>query len=70
MAEIIGIHFPDVRVHYKGRDTLMPERGTLSVDKARRLIDYDPQWPLEKGFVEYIKWYKNLFERKDYAPGA
>lgn len=64
MAEIIEAHFPDVRVKYEDRDVLMPERGTLSVDKARRLIGYDPQFPLDKGFVEYIEWYKNLFERK------
>ncbi len=64
MAEIIGDHFPDVKIRYEDRDALMPERGTLSVDKARKMIGYDPQWPLEKGFVEYIEWYKALFDRK------
>lgn len=64
MAEIIEAHFPDVKIRYEDRDVLMPERGTLSVEKARKMIGYDPQWPLEKGFVEYIEWYKNLFERK------
>jgi len=64
MAEIIAAHFPDVGVKYEDRDVLMPERGTLSVEKAKRLIGYDPEWPLEKGFVEYIEWYKQLFERK------
>jgi len=38
----------------------MPERGTLSVDKARRLLGYDPQFPVDKGFVQYIQWYKQL----------
>ena len=64
MAEIIAAHFPDVGVKYEDRDVLMPERGTLSVEKAKRLIGYAPEWPLEKGFVEYIEWYKQLFERK------
>ena len=27
----------------------MPYRGTLSVDKARELIGYVPQFPLETG---------------------
>jgi len=36
----------------------MPERGTLSIDKARRLLGFEPQWPLEKGFVRYIQWYR------------
>jgi nucleoside-diphosphate-sugar epimerase len=38
----------------------MPERGTLSVEKARRLLGYEPQFPVDKGFVRYIEWYKQL----------
>jgi nucleoside-diphosphate-sugar epimerase len=45
----------------------MPERGTLSVDKARRLIGYEPQYPLEQGFPRYIEWYKQMAaEHPDY----
>jgi nucleoside-diphosphate-sugar epimerase len=61
MADIIAEHFPNVEVEYLPKDRLMPDRGTLSVDKARRLVGYDPQWPLERGFVEYINWYKSEF---------
>ncbi|WP_051249603.1 NAD-dependent epimerase/dehydratase family protein [Maridesulfovibrio zosterae] len=60
MAEIIKGEFPDVTIKYVPKDRLMPDRGTLSVDKAKELVGYDPEWPLEKGFVEYIKWYKSL----------
>jgi nucleoside-diphosphate-sugar epimerase len=60
MAELVKQHFPGIKVDYKPRDALMPERGTLSVEKARRLIGYEPQFPLEKGFVRYIQWYKAL----------
>ncbi|WP_203544849.1 NAD(P)-dependent oxidoreductase [Desulfovibrio sp. JC010] len=60
MAELIKAEFPEVNIKYIPKDRLMPDRGTLSVDKAKELIGYDPQWPLEKGFVEYIKWYKSL----------
>lgn len=60
MIEIVKAEFPDIKVSHKPRDGMMPERGTLSVDKARRLLGYDPQWPLEKGFVRYIAWYKTL----------
>ncbi len=62
MAEILREHFPSVRITYKEKDRLMPDRGTLSVEKARRLIGYEPQWPLEEGFPKYIAWYKELFE--------
>jgi len=62
MVDILCEHIPGALVVHKKRDTLMPERGTLSVDKARRLIGYEPQFPLEKGFVDYINWYKSIWQ--------
>ncbi len=63
MIEIVKAHFPNAVVNYQPRDRLMPERGTLSIDKARKLLGYNPQWPLEKGFVRYIEWYKDIAAR-------
>jgi nucleoside-diphosphate-sugar epimerase len=63
MMDIIREHFPGVSVKHQPRDKLMPERGTLSVAKAGRLIGYKPENPLEIGFVKYIEWYKALAER-------
>jgi len=60
IANIIDERFPDVKINYKSKDKLTPDRGTLSVEKARKLIGYDPQFPLEKGFVRYINWYKSI----------
>lgn len=60
MASIVKEHFPRIVVKHQPRDALMPERGTLSVNKAKRMLGYAPQFPLEKGFVRYIDWYKNL----------
>jgi len=60
MSEILKQHFPNVTIKNSPRDKLMPERGTLSVDKAKEKIGYDPQFPLDKGFVDYIKWYKEF----------
>ena len=40
----------------------MPVRGTLSIEKAKKLLGYNPSWPLEKGYPQYIKWYKKLYE--------
>jgi len=62
MVAILREHFPEIGVHYQPRDRLMPERGTLSIEKARRLIGYEPQFPLEKGFVQYIEWYKRAWQ--------
>jgi nucleoside-diphosphate-sugar epimerase len=62
MTEIIKKHFPEVGIKLLPKDRLMPDRGTLSVEKAKRMIGYDPQHPLEKGFIHYIEWYRELFK--------
>lgn len=63
MAAIVKEHFPGVSIKNVERDKLMPQRGTLCVDKARDLIGYNPSWPLQKGYPRYIDWYKDLFAR-------
>lgn len=68
LKDLVGVlqpYFPNIEHRYKERDRLMPERGTLSVDKARRLLGYDPQWPIEKGFERYISWYKEFWARSN-----
>lgn len=60
MANILQENFPNIEIEYKSKDNLTPDRGTLSIEKARRLIGFEPQWPLEKGYRQYIEWYKNL----------
>jgi len=59
MISILKSEFSDLIVEHKPRDTLMPERGTLSIDKARSLLGYEPLWPLEKGFRQYLDWYRS-----------
>ncbi len=63
MTEIIKEHFSSVNIRYVKKDKLTPDRGTLSVEKAKELIGYEPKWPLHKGFPEYIRWYKELFSK-------
>lgn len=63
IADLLGIvrdAFPDLEVTRIERDRLMPKRGTLSVDKARRLIGYEPCHPLDVGIPEYIDWYRRI----------
>ncbi len=62
MSEIIRDHFPNIKIRNIERDKLMPKRGTLNVDKAKDLIGYNPSWPLEKGYPQYIDWYKNFIK--------
>lgn len=63
MAEMVKEHFPGVNVRYEPKDGLMPERGTLNVNKARDMIGYNPSWSLDKGYPRYIEWYKGMAER-------
>jgi nucleoside-diphosphate-sugar epimerase len=61
MAELIKEHFPEINIKYVPKNKLTPDRGTLLIDKARRLIGYNPECPLDKGYVDYINWYKQFF---------
>ena len=63
MVDILREHFPTISVRSISKDALMPDRGTLSVEKARSLIGYEPAWSLERGYPQYIEWYKDLFAR-------
>ena len=62
MIDILKRNFPEVSINYKPKDKLTPDRGTLCIDKAKELIGYSPSYPLDKGYVEYINWYKKYWE--------
>jgi len=62
LAEIVIEKFPGIELEFNPRDELIPERGTLSIAKAKELLGYEPMYPVEKGFVKYIDWYTSLAE--------
>ena len=47
-------HFPDAELVEKPTDTSRPERGTLCIEKARRLLAYNPKVDIEQGVAEYV----------------
>lgn len=63
LLTVIRKYFPEVVVEAVPRDRLMPERGTLKVDKARQLLGYNPQNPVEVAFPKYVEWYLSEQER-------
>lgn len=65
LVEVIREEFPEIRVSYRERDDLMPVRGTLSVEKARRMLGYEPRYPIEKGIPQYIAWYRRFLGESD-----
>jgi len=60
LAELVKTEFPDIAVQREAWDELTPKRGTLKIDKARDLLGYSPEWPLERGFPKYVEWYREL----------
>ena len=70
LVACIREHFPDVDVEYVERDVLRPFRGTLSIDKARDLIGYEPVVALEEGVARYVDWYRGLVADGSLAIGS
>lgn len=68
IADIVSTEFPAVSTRHEPRDALIPERGTLDTSKARDLLGYEPAFPIERGFGDYIDWYRDLFKRFDASP--
>jgi nucleoside-diphosphate-sugar epimerase len=63
MAEILKDHFEGININYLPKDSLTPDRGTLNVNKARDLLGYQPQYPLDVGYPKYIAWYKIFWDK-------
>ena len=39
-----------------GQHNLYPERGTLDISQAKKLLKYEPQYSFDKGIKKYYKW--------------
>lgn len=68
LLTIVKQYFPEVKVENIERDKLMPVRGTLSVARAKSLLGYEPQNPIEVGFPKYIQWYRDLMWQMQQDP--
>lgn len=56
-AAAVKKRFPDLVVEERIKsDTYRPERGALSVAKARELAGYNPKYDLESGLDEYVEY--------------
>jgi nucleoside-diphosphate-sugar epimerase len=70
LVTLVQEHFPEIEVEYVERDALRPYRGTLSMDKAARLIDHVPGVSLEDGLARYVEWYRELVEHPPAVTGV
>jgi nucleoside-diphosphate-sugar epimerase len=62
LTEILKNEFPRIKIFYKEKEKFMPERGTLDISKAKKLIGYNPINPIETGYIKYISWYKKFWD--------
>ena len=56
-------HFENFNVIKKDKEQFNPERGTLNISKAKKLIGYNPSYSLEDGYSKYISWYKGYYKK-------
>lgn len=61
MVEILKKEFPKINIIYKDKENFMPKRGTLKNTKAKSLLGFEPQYPIEVGYSKYIEWYKSFW---------
>lgn len=54
-ANIVKRHFPDLQIVSQPDDIARPERGSLDIAKARKLLGFEPKFSLEEGIAKYIQ---------------
>jgi UDP-glucose 4-epimerase len=55
-VECLKCHFPDLDYDIVPRDSFRPKRGTLSIEKASKLLGYMPQYSLQDGVNDYVEF--------------
>tara|TARA_Y100001968_G_C19438312_1_gene761057 strand:+ start:366 stop:1337 length:972 start_codon:yes stop_codon:yes gene_type:complete len=58
-AETLKEFYPNLEYEVVPRDHFRPKRGTLSINKARKLLKYQPKYSLTEGIKECLEFYNN-----------
>jgi nucleoside-diphosphate-sugar epimerase len=69
-AEVLKRYFPKLTYEVVERDDARPKRGTLSIDKARQMLGYQPRHTLEEGLCKYIAFRHGAVVRAREPVGA
>ena len=62
---ILSKHFKKLKYKIEKRDSFRPKRGTLSINKAKRLLNYKPIYNLEKGIKKYLNFVNIINKNKN-----
>lgn len=60
LANLVVANVGQGRIVHTNPDPDKPSRGTMTVEKASRLLGYTPAWTLERGIEAYVKWYREF----------
>jgi len=63
LVKIIKDYIPNVLVEERAPNTEKPKRGTLMINHAREHLAFEPSYPLEVGYSQYVKWYVTQWEK-------
>jgi nucleoside-diphosphate-sugar epimerase len=58
-AKLLQNYFPDLTYEIQPRDKSRPKRGTLSIDKARKLLGFEPAHTLKDGVDKYVTFIRH-----------
>lgn len=61
LAEIIAKYIPGVKMVVAPSRKVDVNRGKLDISKAEKLIGYKPEFSLDKGIRDYVKWFVNVY---------
>jgi nucleoside-diphosphate-sugar epimerase len=54
-AEVVASVVPGVQLNEEPADMSRPNRGTLSIDKAKSMLGYSPKVDIEEGAAQYVR---------------
>lgn len=63
LVDIIKQHIPDVIVQDAPAAMEKPKRGTLRIDRAKEFLGFEPDYSIEKGYNDFVKWYIKEWEK-------
>ena len=56
--EVIRVTGSKSKIVDTGKNQLYPDRGTLNISRAKKLVKYKPQYSFEAGLKKYYEWIK------------